>query len=155
MDRLAALEAFVRVAENRSFSEAARRLRTSKSGVSRLVSALEVLLYPFLPYTSRKLGNLLGRRLEVRRLQGHIVIGIGREIQAGFIVQVPEFRRRRGGLVRPGQADMAEKRLFFHSGLTHKLYGGLRKPAFHGMFKGARAGTAGPSIKSGPRSKCS
>lgn len=41
MDRLAALEAFVRVAETGSFSEAARRLRTSKSAVSRLVAALE------------------------------------------------------------------------------------------------------------------
>ncbi len=44
MDRLAALEAFVRVAEVRSFSEAARRLRASKSVVSRQVSALEVEL---------------------------------------------------------------------------------------------------------------
>ncbi len=41
MDRLAAIEAFVRVAEARSFSEAARRLRLSKSAVSRLVGALE------------------------------------------------------------------------------------------------------------------
>lgn len=44
MDRLAALQAFVRVAESRSFSEAARRLRTSKSAVSRLVAALETEL---------------------------------------------------------------------------------------------------------------
>ena len=41
MDRLAAIEAFVRVGESGSFSEAARRLRTSKSAVSRQVSALE------------------------------------------------------------------------------------------------------------------
>ena len=41
MDRLAALEAFVKVAEVRSFSEAALRLQTSKSGVSRHISALE------------------------------------------------------------------------------------------------------------------
>ena len=41
MDRLTALEAFVRVAEAQSFSEAARRLRSSKSAVSRHVSALE------------------------------------------------------------------------------------------------------------------
>ncbi|MDB5649605.1 MAG: Bacterial regulatory helix-turn-helix protein lysR family [Hyphomicrobiales bacterium] len=41
MDRLNALEAFVAVAEAQSFSEAARRLRTSKSAVSRQVSALE------------------------------------------------------------------------------------------------------------------
>jgi DNA-binding transcriptional LysR family regulator len=41
MDRLAAIEAFVRVAEAQSFSEAARRLRSSKSAVSRNVSALE------------------------------------------------------------------------------------------------------------------
>jgi DNA-binding transcriptional LysR family regulator len=41
MDRLAALEAFVRVAETHSFSEAARRLRASKSLVSRQVAALE------------------------------------------------------------------------------------------------------------------
>ena len=41
MDRLAALEAFVKVAELRSFSEAALRLQTSKSGVSRHISALE------------------------------------------------------------------------------------------------------------------
>ena len=44
MDRLAALQAFVRVAESRSFSEAARRLRTSKSAVSRNVGALEAEL---------------------------------------------------------------------------------------------------------------
>jgi DNA-binding transcriptional LysR family regulator len=41
MDRLSALEAFVRVAETGSFSEAAHRLKTSKSAVSRLVSGLE------------------------------------------------------------------------------------------------------------------
>ena len=41
MDRFAAIEAFVRVAEAQSFSEAARRLRSSKSAVSRNVSNLE------------------------------------------------------------------------------------------------------------------
>jgi DNA-binding transcriptional LysR family regulator len=41
MDRFAALEAFVRVAETQSFSEAARRLRSSKSTISRSVGALE------------------------------------------------------------------------------------------------------------------
>ena len=41
MDRLAALEAFAKVAETQSFSEAARRLRSSKSTVSRHVAALE------------------------------------------------------------------------------------------------------------------
>jgi DNA-binding transcriptional LysR family regulator len=41
MDRLANMEAFVRVAETKSFSEAARRLRSSKSLVSRQVAALE------------------------------------------------------------------------------------------------------------------
>jgi DNA-binding transcriptional LysR family regulator len=41
MDRFAAIEAFVRVAETSSFSEAARRLRTSKSAVSRQVAAIE------------------------------------------------------------------------------------------------------------------
>ncbi|HME84099.1 MAG TPA: LysR family transcriptional regulator [Roseiarcus sp.] len=44
MDRLAALETFVRVAEARSFSEAARRLRASKSAVSRNIGALEAEL---------------------------------------------------------------------------------------------------------------
>lgn len=44
MDRLAALEAFVRVAEARSFSEAGRRLGASKSVISRQVSALEAEL---------------------------------------------------------------------------------------------------------------
>lgn len=44
MDRLAAIEAFVQVAETNSFSEAARRLRTSKSVISRQVSALETEL---------------------------------------------------------------------------------------------------------------
>jgi DNA-binding transcriptional LysR family regulator len=44
MDRLTAIEAFVRVAEAQSFSEAARRLRSSKSAVSRNVSALETEL---------------------------------------------------------------------------------------------------------------
>lgn len=41
MDRLAAMTAFARVAESRSFSEAARRLRSSKSVISRQVMALE------------------------------------------------------------------------------------------------------------------
>jgi len=41
MGRLAAIEAFVKVAEAQSFSEAARRLRTSKSVVSRQVAKLE------------------------------------------------------------------------------------------------------------------
>ena len=41
MDRLAAIEAFVRVVEAESFSQAARRLRSSKSAVSRNVGALE------------------------------------------------------------------------------------------------------------------
>jgi DNA-binding transcriptional LysR family regulator len=41
MDRLDSMEAFVRVAEAHSFSEAARRLNLSKSVVSRQVSALE------------------------------------------------------------------------------------------------------------------
>ena len=44
MDRLSSLQAFVRVAETGSFSEAARRLRSSKSAVSRQVSALEAEL---------------------------------------------------------------------------------------------------------------
>jgi DNA-binding transcriptional LysR family regulator len=44
MDRLAMMEAFVRVAETHSFSEAARRMRTSKSLVSRQVAALETEL---------------------------------------------------------------------------------------------------------------
>lgn len=41
MDRLAALKAFARVAETRSFSAAARDLRLSKSLISRQVAALE------------------------------------------------------------------------------------------------------------------
>ena len=44
MDRLAAIEAFVRVAETQSFSDAARLLGTSKSAVSRAVSGLEATL---------------------------------------------------------------------------------------------------------------
>ena len=44
MDRLAGIEAFVQVAETGSFSEAARRLRASKSAVSRQVSMLETEL---------------------------------------------------------------------------------------------------------------
>lgn len=44
MDRLASMEAFVRVAECKSFSEAARRLRSSKSLISRQVAALEAEL---------------------------------------------------------------------------------------------------------------
>lgn len=44
MDRFAALEAFVKVAETQSFSEAARRLRASKSVVSRQIAALEAEL---------------------------------------------------------------------------------------------------------------
>ena len=44
MDRFAALEAFVKVAETQSFSEAARRLRSSKSAVSRSVGSLEAEL---------------------------------------------------------------------------------------------------------------
>jgi len=41
MDRLDSMEAFVRVAESKSFSEAARRLNLSKSVISRQVSGLE------------------------------------------------------------------------------------------------------------------
>ena len=41
MDRLATIEAFVKVSETHSFSEAARRLRSSKSVVSRQIAALE------------------------------------------------------------------------------------------------------------------
>jgi DNA-binding transcriptional LysR family regulator len=44
MDRLTAIETFVRVSETQSFSEAARRLRSSKSAVSRQVAALEAEL---------------------------------------------------------------------------------------------------------------
>jgi DNA-binding transcriptional LysR family regulator len=44
MDRLATMEAFVKVAETKSFSEAARRLRSSKSLVSRQISDLEAHL---------------------------------------------------------------------------------------------------------------
>lgn len=44
MDRLANMEAFARVADTGSFSEAARRLETSKSQVSRQVAALEAEL---------------------------------------------------------------------------------------------------------------
>jgi len=44
MDRLAAIEAFVKVAETRSFSEAAVRMHASKSVISRHVSALEAEL---------------------------------------------------------------------------------------------------------------
>ncbi len=44
MDRFAALEAFVRVAESGSFSKAAARLKSSKSAISRQVSALEAEL---------------------------------------------------------------------------------------------------------------
>lgn len=44
MDRLAMMEAFVRVAELRSFSAAAQRLRRSKSLVSRQVAGLEAEL---------------------------------------------------------------------------------------------------------------
>jgi DNA-binding transcriptional LysR family regulator len=44
MDRLSAIEAFVKVAELKSFSAAAARLGTSKSVVSRNVSALEAQL---------------------------------------------------------------------------------------------------------------
>jgi DNA-binding transcriptional LysR family regulator len=56
MDRLAAIEAFVRVSETQSFSEAARRLRSSKSSVSRQVAALEAELGARLFYrTTRSL----------------------------------------------------------------------------------------------------
>lgn len=44
MDRFAAIEAFVKVAETQSFSKAAARLKSSKSVVSRHVSALETEL---------------------------------------------------------------------------------------------------------------
>ena len=44
MDQLAAMEAFVRVAESGSFSKAAQRLQSSKSALSRQVSALEAEL---------------------------------------------------------------------------------------------------------------
>lgn len=44
MDRLASIEAFVKVAELRSFSQAATKLNTSKSVISRHVTALETQL---------------------------------------------------------------------------------------------------------------
>jgi DNA-binding transcriptional LysR family regulator len=44
MDHLRTIQAFVRVAESGSFSQAARRLRSSKSAVSRQVAALEAEL---------------------------------------------------------------------------------------------------------------
>jgi DNA-binding transcriptional LysR family regulator len=44
MDRLSALEAFVKVAETQSFSEAAARLGASKSALSRQISGLEAEL---------------------------------------------------------------------------------------------------------------
>ncbi|MBF0169154.1 MAG: LysR family transcriptional regulator [Alphaproteobacteria bacterium] len=44
MDRLACLRSFLRIAETRSFSEAARHLRLSKSLISRQISALEAEL---------------------------------------------------------------------------------------------------------------
>lgn len=39
MDRMSALEAFVKVAETKSFTEAAERLGLSKSAISRHISA--------------------------------------------------------------------------------------------------------------------
>ena len=44
MDRLLAMEAFVRAADGRSFSQAARQMRLSKSVVSRQIAALEAAL---------------------------------------------------------------------------------------------------------------
>lgn len=56
MDRLGAMEAFVRVVEARSFSEAARRLGSSKSAVSRQIGALEAELgAPLFQRTTRSL----------------------------------------------------------------------------------------------------
>ncbi|NBO80565.1 MAG: LysR family transcriptional regulator [Actinobacteria bacterium] len=44
MDRMAAIEAFVKVSETKSFTEAAARLGQSKSAVSRHITALETEL---------------------------------------------------------------------------------------------------------------
>lgn len=44
----------------KSFREDRKRCDRTMNVCLRLVSALEVLLYPFLPYTSRKLGKMLG-----------------------------------------------------------------------------------------------
>ena len=44
MDRMAAIEAFVKVSETKSFTEAAARLGQSKSAISRYISALETEL---------------------------------------------------------------------------------------------------------------
>jgi DNA-binding transcriptional LysR family regulator len=66
MDRLRTLEAFVRVAETRSFSETARRLRSSKSAISRQVAALEAELGARLFHrTTRRLedSSLVARKL--------------------------------------------------------------------------------------------
>ena len=41
MDRMAAIEAFVKVSETKSFTEAAARLGQSKSAISRYITALE------------------------------------------------------------------------------------------------------------------
>ena len=68
MDRLAALGAFVRVAETQSFSEAARRLHSSKSAVSRNVGALEAEL-------GSRLFNRTTRSLSLTEAAGPISSG--------------------------------------------------------------------------------
>lgn len=76
MDRLAGMEAFIKVAETQSFSEAARRLRSSKSLVSRHVAALEGMLGVRLFHRTTRSLTLTdeGRayQLQVARILGEI-----------------------------------------------------------------------------------
>ena len=53
MDRFLSIEAFVRVAQTRSFAEAARQLRLSKSVVSARVQLEELLGGPLFHRTKR------------------------------------------------------------------------------------------------------
>ncbi len=85
MDRLAAMQAFVRVVESGSFSAVARETRTTQSGVSKQVAALERALgAKLLSRTTRSLAlTEAGERYfaQARRLVDEIAVAVAELLQ--------------------------------------------------------------------------
>ena len=110
MDRLACLEAFVRVAESGTFSAAAQTLRLPKSAVSRQVAALEEQLgVRLINRTTRSLSLTEAGRGYLERasrfladledanradaLEAHLAAITGLSASVGFLYSVYDDRR--------------------------------------------------------------